>query len=123
MIRLGAKLLMPALLIALAIPGGSAAGDRTGSQKRCFPATPECASQSYERKAAQAASRAADDRFNLDFPPNDWTVVCFAKAKRATKECSVHTRDDIPYTCVGGMTMKKRDGRWRAKDIELSCSR
>ena len=117
MIRaLAATLLLLALLIAFAAPGPASA-------KRCWPAAEGCPAKEYERKAAQAASRAADDRFNQDFPPGQWTVVCYPKAKRAAIDCSVHTRDDIPYSCVGGMTMKKRDGRWRARNIELSCSR
>ena len=114
MIRaLAATLLSLVLLLVLATPGPASA-------KRCFPATETCASEAYERKAARAASREADDEFNLDFPPNQWTVVCYRKVKRAGIECSVHTRD-TPSTCVGGMTMKKRDGRWRAKNVELSC--
>ena len=105
--------LLLVLLAAIAIPGSTSA-------KRCFPETDTCASTSFERKAAQAASREADDRFNLDFPPSQWTVTCYAY--KASKECSFHTRD-TPSTCVGGATMKKRNGRWRAKDVELSCRR
>ena len=107
--------LLLVLLAAVAIPGSAPA-------KRCFPETETCSSEAYERKAAQAASREADDRFNLDFPPNQWTVVCYRKVKRAGIECSFHTRD-TPSSCVGGATMKKRDGRWRAKNVELSCRR
>ena len=106
--------LLLVLLAAIAIPGSTSA-------KRCWPAAETCPAESYERKAAQAASRYVDDEFNLDFPPSQWTVVCYRKAK-AGIECSAHTRDS-PGTCVGGMTMKKRDGRWKAKNIEMSCRR
>jgi hypothetical protein len=121
MIRVGAKLLLPAVLLVLAF-SGSAANANQGTVKRCWPAAEACPAKEYERKAAQAASRYAREKFDKDFPASMWTVVCYPGPSTRRIECSVHSRDETPYDCVGGMVMKKRDGRWRAKDIEMSCA-
>jgi hypothetical protein len=113
--RLTLSLLL-VLIGVLAVPGSAPA-------KRCWPAAAACPAETYERKAAQAASRHARQEFDKDVPPSMWTVVCYPGESRVKIECSVVSRDPDPADCVGGMTMRKRDGRWRAKNIEMSCRR
>ena len=117
--RLASVALALTLLVAIVAP--TAGADR-GAAKRCWPPAPACSAKEYERKAAQAASRTARERFDKDFPPSQWTVVCYPGPSPRKIDCSVHSRDETPYDCVGGMTMKKRGGQWRARDIEMSCA-
>ena len=107
-----------AVLIPATSSGASASEQ---ASVRCWPAAPTCPAKEYERKAAQAASRHAREEFGKDYPPAEWTVVCYPPIVRNKIECAVHSRDPIPYDCVGGMIMKKRAGNWRARDIEMSC--
>jgi hypothetical protein len=109
------------LATVVAVAAWPAGGGASGGDPRCWPAQPTCPAKEYERKAAQASSRHARERFGKDFPPAEWTIVCYPGESSRRIECSTHSRDEIPYDCVGGMTMKKRDGRWRARDIEMSC--
>jgi hypothetical protein len=110
--------LVAASSAAVLIP---AAGTGQSGSERCWPAAPSCPAKEYERKAAQAASRHAREEFGKDFPPAQWTVVCYPPVVRNKIECAVHSRDETPYDCVGGMTMRKRNGNWRARDVEMSC--
>jgi hypothetical protein len=119
MTRIGLAGLVTAL--AIVVPAAPAGAAETKA-KRCWPAQPTCPAKEYEKKAARAASREARNEFGKDFPPEEWTVVCYPGSSRRKIQCSVHSRDPTPYDCVGGMWMVKRDGRWRAKDIEMSCS-
>ena len=117
-VRLALVAVASAAAIGAVVPASSAGG---GTSERCWPAAPTCPAKEYERKAAQAASRHAQAEFGNDFPPEEWTVVCYPPVVRNKIQCSAHSRDPIPYDCVGGMWMKKRGGNWRARDIEMSC--
>jgi hypothetical protein len=103
------------------VSAGAAAAQE--AKARCWPPLEGCPAKEYERKAAQVASRAADDRFGRDIPPGQWRVTCYPGESRRRIECSFQSIDSPPADCVGGATMVKRDGRWRGRNVELSCSR
>jgi hypothetical protein len=101
------RLLVAVSAVALALPlaGGAVAGDVA-----IFDGP-------RVEQAKRIASNLADSRYGLSYPPADWTAICYRESGRKL-QCPVKTDDN---RCVGGMDLVRRDGRWRARNKEMSC--
>jgi hypothetical protein len=104
-----------AAVLASALVGGASAAPQPCSSGVGQEATGPC------KRAKAAAARTAAAEYGFEQPAIQWSTACYPQSGRKY-ECTVHSGGSPPR-CTGGVIVIKRDGRWRARDVELACRR
>jgi hypothetical protein len=104
-VTVGLLVLLVAALFAWS--GTAAAGSDSCTSGRGQPATGPC-----KKAKAVAANRTG-------IPRSEWSTSCFKQAPRRY-QCTVFAPEP---NCSGGMDIIRRDGRWRARNVQVDCPR
>jgi hypothetical protein len=100
-------LMLLAVVALLAWSGSTAVAAEPCTSGRGQAATGPC-----KKAKAVAANRTG-------VPRSEWSTSCFPETARRY-ECTVYSSS---RNCTGGMELIRRDGRWRARNVQIDCRR
>jgi hypothetical protein len=103
------------MVVLLTLLAGSAllawSGNAAASGQSCTSGVGQAATGPCKKAKATAANR-------TDTPRSEWSTSCYRQTARR-HECTVYSPSN---NCTGGMDIIRREGRLRARNVQIDCA-